>query len=231
MIRKLKLSGLRNAEHMQFITDACVIFDRHGNAIGELTAFRDELSILRQEEETAMAVERSNAKIKEKNEADRTRDRLHSALFNYLKSILYDDTDPRYTSAQRLMQVMKETGNPNQLAENAQSAMLTTLGNKFDACPAEVADTGAQTHIDKLMSANRLFMQLESECRDINTARSQSPVRSVGAIRKQIDPVYRKMVDAINVLITLNGEAPYTGMVADLNTLVSKYDALLNQRK
>jgi metal-dependent amidase/aminoacylase/carboxypeptidase family protein len=88
--------------------------------------------------------------------------------------------------------------------------------------------TGAQVHLDKLMEANNRFIQLEAECRGIVSARTQV---NMADIRKQSDAVYRSITDAINVFIKLNGEERYKSLVADINTLVDKYEALLAQRK
>jgi hypothetical protein len=43
--------------------------------------------------------------------------------------------------------------------------------------------------------------------------------------------VYRSITDALNVFIKLNGEESYKSLIADINTLTDKYDALLTQRK
>jgi hypothetical protein len=51
-------------------------------------------------------------------------------------------------------------------------------------------------------------------------------------VRKQVDPVYRTIVDTINGAVRLQpDEGAYKEFVAELNTLTGKYDALLAQRK
>ena len=72
----------------------------------------DELGGLVKTAEMALSVEKKNEKIRQKNEVDRYRDRLHSKLFNHLKSILYDEKDPRFDDAQQVMRVVKDVGNP-----------------------------------------------------------------------------------------------------------------------
>jgi hypothetical protein len=183
------------------------------------------------EEEKALSVERDNAKIKEKGVAERYRDKLHSKLFNSVKAILYDENDPFFDIAQRVMTVIKSVGNPRHLAENAESAMLTTLGNKLEPYRTDMETVGAQVHLDKLLEANNRFIQLETECRGIVSARSLANIPSVREVRLKIDVVYRSITDALNVFIKLNGEETYKSLIADINTLVDKYDALLAQRQ
>jgi hypothetical protein len=222
---------LRNAEHLQYVTDADKVFLKYRAENQLLAPVYNRFSVLRQEEEQAMAIERNNAKVKEKNVAEHYRDRLHSKLFNYVKSILYDEADPLYDAAQRIMHVLKETGNPTHLSENAESAMLTTLGNKLAPYRADLETIGAAPHLDKLLEANQEFMRLETECRNIASARLQAGIPSASAIRKQTDSVYRQIVDTLNVCIHLNGETACAELVADLNTLVDRYDLLISARK
>jgi hypothetical protein len=231
MIEKFQMMHLRNAEHLQFITDADRIFGKYGAEEQVLAPVYAELSRLRQKEEAAMAFELSNAKVKEKNVTEQHRDRLYSKLFNYVKLILYDETDPLLENAQRVMKVIREAGNPTRLPENAESAMLTTLGNRLEPCRADLEIIGALPHLEKLLETNRQFMQLESECRELTAAGKLAAIPSTSTVRKQTDPVYRQIVDTLNVYIQLNGDDSYKMLVADLNTLIEKYDALLAARK
>jgi hypothetical protein len=230
MINKFQINSLRNAEHLQFVTDACKLFLKH-QLEQDLTPLCTLLSGLQREEETAMAVELSNAKIREKGLAEHYRDKLHRKLFNHVKAILYDDDDPFFDAAQRVMAVIKGVGNPTRLAENAESAVLTTLGNKLAPYRADVETIGVQQHLDKLLEANRRFMQLETECRDIISERSAVNTPSMADVRKRADVAYRNIVNAFNSFAVIRGEAPYQALTADLNTLVERYDSLLAHRK
>jgi hypothetical protein len=129
------------------------------------------------------------------------------------------------------MKVIRETGNPTRLPENAESAMLTTLGNRLEPCRADLEIIGALPHLEKLLEANRQFMQLESECRELTAAGKLAAIPSTTTIRKQVDSAYRRIVDMLSVFIQLNGDANYKTLIADLNTLIEKYDALLAARK
>jgi hypothetical protein len=231
MIRKFQISQLHNAEHLQFVTDTDRTFQTYFLEADRLSPLYDEFSRLAKAEETAMAIETKNGKIKFKNEAEHYRDRLHSKLFNYVKAILYDDADPQFDAARRVMDVIKSVGNPTHLSENAETAMLTTLGNKLEPYSADLAAIGAQPHLDKLLETNRQFTQLEAECRSIASERAQAGLPSATAIRKELDPVYRKIVDALNVLIQIHNDPSGPALTADLNTLIDKYDSLIAQRK
>ncbi len=231
MINKNNSNNLRNAEHFQFNSSACDIFVKYNIDPENLGPLYIDLANYMKAEELALAIEKGNEKIRGKNEMDSYRDKLHSKLFNYVKSILYDEKDPRFDTAQRVMKVIKEVGNPTRLAENAESAMLTTLGNKLEAHRSEVEAIGAQDAVDALMEANRQFIALEKECREITTTLQTVNSPSVSAIRKQIDTVYRSIVRAINGYADLpSKKEAYKDVVAEMNTLVAKYENLLSGR-
>jgi chaperonin GroEL (HSP60 family) len=232
MISKFQMKNLRNAEHFQFISSTCDIFTKHSIDAENLGPLYDELSECRNAEEASLAAENGNEKIREKNDMDSYRDKLHSKLFNYLKSILCDEKDARFDDAQRVMKVLKETGNPTQLAENAESAVLTALGNRLATRRDELEATGAREMVDALMEANRQFIALEKECREITAAGQLNRQPSMSAARKQTDPVYRSIVNAINGYAgILSKKDVYKELVAEMNTLVEKYDNLLAGRK
>ena len=115
----------------------------------------------------------------------------------HLKSILYDEKDPRFDDAQQVMRVVKDVGNPTRLAENAESAMLTALGNRLEPYRNSLEAIGAQPMVDALLEAKRQFIALEIECREIIASQQLNKVPSMGTVRKQIDPIYRAMVSAI----------------------------------
>ena len=233
MIPKFQMTNLRNAEHYQFISSACELFARFGVDSENLGALYDALAALLQTAEEALAIEKKNEKVREKNAMDRYRDRLHSKLFNYLKSILYDEKDERFDDAQVVMRVVKDAGNPTRLAENAESAMLTTLGNKLEPYRNRLEAINAQIIVDDLLAANRQFIVLEQECREILAARKAGATPpSMSAVRKQIDPLYRLIINAINGYFGIpSKKETCSELVTEMTVLVEKYDALIMARK
>ena len=144
MINKFKIRDLRNAEYFQFVSSAYEIFVRYGVDRPNLDPLYEEARECLSDAELALAAEKKNAKVREKNEMDSRRDNLHSKLFNYVKFITYDDKDARFDDAQTVMRVLKEVGNPTRLAENAESAMLTSLGNRLEPYRKQMEAIGAQ---------------------------------------------------------------------------------------
>ena len=232
MINKFAIQNLRNAVHYQFISSTCGIFAKFDIDRENLGVFYDALGEHLKAAEVALSIEKKNEKVREKNEMDRYRDRLHSKFFNHLKSILYDEKDIRFDDAQQVMRVVKDVGNPTRLAENAESAMLTALGNRLEPYRNRLEAIGAQPMVDALLEANRQFIALEIECREITAEQQLNKAPSMATVRKQADPVYRAIVSVINGYAGIPSKKEvYRELVTEMNVLVAKYDALLMGRK
>ena len=233
MINKYAFINLRNSEYFQFMVSVRDILSKHGIVIESFGCLYDMLGENLTVAEAALAAEKRNDRVRQKNEADRYRDRLHRKLFNYLKSILYDERDQRFDDAQEIMRVVREAGNPTRLPENAQSAMMTALGNKLEPLSERLENIGAKTTVDEMMEANRQFIALETEYRQMIAAQQlDGTPASMAAARKLIDPIYRSIVAAINGYANVPSKRDECReLVTELNVLVARYDALLSARK
>ena len=233
MVQKFLIYNLRNPEYYQFVSSSFNIFGKYAVVHDSLRSLHEELEQQLTNAEAAILTERGHELVRQKNEMDRRRDRLHSKLFNYLKSILYDDQDVRFDDAQVIMRVVKEVGNPNNLAENAQSALLIALGNKLEPLHEPLRAIEADPIVDDLMEANRQFIELEKECRLMFAQKKLGTTPpSMSAVRKQTDPIYRAIVNAINANYAIpSKKEEYKNLVAEMNVLVKKYDDLLAARK
>jgi hypothetical protein len=210
----------------------CEIFDKYKVDLANLGALYDELRECVRDEETVLAVEKNNVKVREKNDADRFRDRLHSKLFNYVKSITYDETDPRFDDAQEVMRVLKAVGNPTRLAENVESGVIITLGNRLEPLKSRMEAINALPMLEALLEANNRFIALEMECREFTAAQKFNKGPSMGEIRKRADSVYRTIINVIDGYSQLATKRDEVGeMITEINVLVAKYDNLLMARK
>jgi len=233
MIDIFSFRNLRNAEYYQFMVSVFNLFTKCDLIRVIFEYLYESMGANLQAAEAALAAERKNEKVREKNEADRYRDRLHSKLFNSLKAILYDERDPRYDDAQTVMRIVKEAGNPTRLSENAQSAMMTTLGNRLEPYRKQLEAIGAQQTVDEMLEANRRFITVETELRETLAAQklSDTPL-SMSAVRKQIDPAYSTIIAGINVFTGIpSKKEECKELIAEMNVLIARYDALLSARK
>jgi hypothetical protein len=233
VIRKFPFKNLRNPEHLQFMRSSRDVFGKHtvvNEDFGSLfMEFKEKITM----EDNSMYTERNNDKVREKNDADDYRDSLHSKLFYHVKSITFDKKDPRLEDAQAVLKVLKETGNPSHLSENAESAMLTTLCRRLLPLATQLKNISALDILDMLFQANENFIKIEKEYRDLLAEqKSDASYMSMSAARRQTDPVYRAMINAINGYAGVPAKKETCReLIIEMNVLVARYDAVLTARK
>lgn len=230
MVRNTKTSNFRNAEHLQFMDENCTLLKQHDPANLEINDLYEDLVSLKNEEQAIMAIERGNALTESVSYMERYRDRLHGGLYCYVKSFLYDEEEAeQYDAARRIMRIIQQVGNPTKLSESAETSMLNTLEEQLKPYTADLELIGAMPRLNKLMAANRRYVELFAERRDNNLER---PTGGMKNIRLKIDPVYKSIVSAINNFASRKAFAEkYAGIVKGMDKLAAEYNRLLNSRK
>ena len=232
MINTFGLTNLRNAEHYKFISSVCAIFEKYGVEHETIAMLLEQMATYVADAEAAMTFEMQNEKVREKNELCIYRDKLHSKLFNYLKSILYDEFDERFDNAQTIMKIVKDMGNPARMPENVESVMLTTLGTKLEPFAEQIDAIGAKRLVDDLMNANKRFIEIERQTRETAAQLKAAKPTSIGELRKKADPIYRALTGIINGYVNIpDNKDTWKNIIDEMNVLVAKYDHLLVTRK
>ncbi|MDR2887980.1 MAG: DUF6261 family protein [Bacteroidales bacterium] len=232
MIEKFRFTNLRNAEYSQYMNSASKIFAQHSFVVEIFGSLLDMFNAKLKTAEAALLAERKSLKVQQKNEADSYRDCLHSKLFDYMKSVLHDVRDWRYANAVEIMNVIKRAGNPRSLPENAESAMLAALCADLEPLREKLEYINAHTFVDELRAANQRFIAIEEEYRQMLAGQElDAQHMSMSALRRQITPLYRAIVNAINGYAGVpDKKEQCTALTAEMNVLVARYEALLNTR-
>jgi regulator of replication initiation timing len=218
---------MRVAEYVHYVTSSYNIFTKYDTLREDVGCLLDDMGGLLEVVDNAMIAERRSEKVREKNDADRFRDRMHSRVFNYLRFILSDERDPRFDDAHEVMKVMQEAGNPTQLAENVQSVMMVALGNRLLALTPQLVAIDAKELVYEMIDANNQFIAIEKELREMLAAQKLDPTpMSVTAARRLIDPVFRDIFNAINAFVKIpTKHNAYIELVAEMNVLTARVAA------
>jgi hypothetical protein len=230
MVEKIKLSHLRNAEHLQFLIDFLSILLKYNPDQLELRDLYDRLLALQQEEEQAIAVESGNAISEIIARLEHDRDRLHGSLYCYVKSFLYDEEEAaEFEAAQRIMRIIQQVGNPVQLAAAAETAMLISLGEQLKPYAADLDLIGATRRLNKLMNVNSRYVETVARRREENAVRPSGNVREV---RQKADPAYRMITDVLDLSSQRDRtKDTYKPIIDEINVLIAEYTRMLNNRK
>jgi hypothetical protein len=111
--------------------------------------------------------------------------------------------------------------------------MMRTLCTRLQPLTEQLHAAGVQTIVEEMLEANRMFEAVEEEHREIIAAQKLDDTpASMTALRRQIDPIYRSIVaviDAYSGIPSVRDE--YRELVAEVNVLAARYDALLAARR
>jgi hypothetical protein len=233
MIDTILFRTLHNPEYLQYMTALRDILVKYGVVEDSFACLYDQLVENVKTGENALIFERRNVKVAEKNEFDRVRDLHHSRFYSMLKFILMDENDERYEVAQAAMRIVREAGNPRNLPENAQSAVMTALGRNLEHLRERLHETGLQTLVDTMMEANADFIRAEKELRTMKFEQGMDETpRSMTALRRQNDPIYRAIIAVINAYSNVPSKRESCiELIAEINVLVARYNALLLTRR
>ena len=66
---------------------------------------------------------------------------------------------------------------------------------------------------------------------DRRAEEAQKPLRSAGKIIEEIKAPYNAIIDKINALVVVNGEADYKDFVTKANVLISEYRKVVKMRR
>jgi len=82
--------------------------------------------------------------------------------------------------------------------------------------------------VNELERRNDAFVALQASRNSEEANRSELRMKKV---RLEVDPAYRKIVERINALIIVNGEAPYAEFVKEVNARIGRAQDVIAQRK
>lgn len=160
--------------------------------------------------------------------ADVARDSSWRGGNNYLKAMTAHPDEAIRTTAEEVKSLFDKYGDPTSLSQTAESGVLHNLiqdlkaldGSKLTALAFNPWLTDLETSEEAFLSAVKVRTEEEA-------------ARVVGIVKQSrlaADEAYRKLVETVNALATINGEMPYATFTDHLNVLVAQQKAVLKSR-
>jgi hypothetical protein len=228
-IKDFSLVRLRNEEHFQFFTsfrDLVLVFTALGLNIELLfnlflAAYANEL--------TSLNLIRKNSISDDLVEADDERDNVFRGLCDAIKSALNHFNVDIRTAARHLQVVLDTYGNLAIKPYEAETGGLNSLINDFSTTYAgDIARAGLNEWITELQTKNKAFDDLKN---NRYTAEAAKTILRMKQERVKTDVIYRQIVERIDALIIVEGEARYAGFVNELNKRIEGYDNTISIRR
>jgi len=225
---KIDLPKLRNDEHFQFNTefrDAILRFGADTLKIG--VQFEPWLLLYAQEDESLKKIMKS-AITAEIQEADQRRDQLFGGMVDASKAALRHFRPEVQQAARRIKIVLDTYGNLARKPLNEQTSgvynILQDLNGRY---AADASTTGLKEWMDELQAANEAFDRLMKDRYEESALKTDLVLKQV---RQQADEQYRLIIERINALVTVEGDANYAEFIRYLNIIIAKYTTIVAQR-
>jgi hypothetical protein len=228
-IYAIKLKDLVNESHFAFHKGVQTKVEKYTAAtLGIETLFASYLTQL-QREDTALEVIRKSGLTATIEEADHKRDNLFRGLSLAIQSACLHYDAAKQQAGLALQVVMDHYGNVAQKMRDAETGAIMNLASELkDNHAAELIALSLNAWVDELETANEEFKDLR-ESRDAEGGAKTS--LRMAEERPATDDIYRAMVERINALMIVNGEATYGAFVNELNVQIEHYKQIIAQRK
>jgi hypothetical protein len=228
-IQKISLNNMRNAEHFQFHTEFCVLMRKHeAGALKVEQQFDAYLPLYADADEVLKKILKSAITEKIQN-ADKQRDSIFRGMVDTNKAALKHFNPQVQEAAKRLKIVFDTYGNLAQKPLNEQTAgVYNLLQDPNGKYLAEMNEAGIAKWAEELAACNEIVAGLKRDRYDEVAARSDIVLKQA---RVKVDDAYRTITERINALVIVEGAAEYSKFIETLNTIISKYAAIMAQRK
>jgi hypothetical protein len=228
-IETFKFSNLRNEEHYQFHSEVKQLIERFTPEALKVTDKYAPYPGLYDNEGEALNLICKSEITQQLVDADLTRDLTFQGFCTTVRGALNHYDTAIKDAAQRLDMLLEHYGNVHDKSYDEESASIVSLVSDLrKTYTQDLATAGLTGWVDKLMADNHAFVTLLSGRYAEDANRTRLRMKSV---RVEMDAVYREVVDHINALITIEGEAGYSDFVNEINSRIEKTKLNLAQRR
>ncbi len=229
-IENSNLSALHNEEHFQFHTQFTNLVREHTAEILKISE-PFENSYLpcyqRENESIKLILKSSFTEILQK--MDEERDRVALGLVQVIKAHINHPEPEVVKAAKRLKIVVDAYGKMYEKSYNKETAAIYNLVQDLTgAYSADATMLNLDNWIAGLDNCNQQFEGLEKERYLELMERTDLRMET---IREEIDPIYQMIVERINALIIIEGEAAYARFVEEHNLHIEHYKTIIAQRR
>ena len=229
-IKRVDFSKFRNNEHFQCQTEFKTLVEEFNPATLKLNPLFSEtyLPLYVAEDEAILKITK-NSFTDERGDADRQRDQTFRGLVDTVNAGLNHFDAEVKEAAQKLKIVFNAFGNVAQLPLNEETSAIYNLAQELTEKHADnIAKLGIAPWMNKLQADNQAYEALVTGGYEEEATKTELKAKTT---RTEIDKVVRQIIERIEALIVVEGEANYGEFVRRLNLQFDKYANTLAQRQ
>ena len=227
-IENIHLYNMRNDEHFQFQTEFRALVYKYDAAKLNIAAQFQTYLPLFDREDTALKKIMKSAVTAEIQAADKERDTIFRGMTDAQKAALKHFNPQIQAAAKRLQPVFDTYGNLAKKPLNEETSGIYNFLQELNGTYA--ADTkmaGIDLWAAELGRLNNAFSVLMRGRFDETALRTDIVLKEA---RREVDNTYRTIVERINALVIVEGEAAYIEFIRTLNAVIAKYATIMAQR-
>lgn len=161
--------------------------------------------------------------------ADEARDRSWRGIYGYVGAMREYPDAATAGYAEEVRALFDKYGNPTKLAQTEESGVLHNLLQDLSALESEKRTALAlDIWITDLQTKEEAFLAAAAVRTEETAARQTGIVKDT---RTTTDAAYRSLVDTVNALAMLNGEADYATFIDHVNAIIDRQKVILKARQ
>ena len=229
-IKRINFHLFRNNEHFQCQTEfKALVEEFNPDTLKINPLFSDSYLPLYVAEDEAIIKVIKNTFTDKRSNADSLRDQTFSGLVDTVNAGL-KHFDLEVKEAARVLKIVLNTfGNVAKLPLNEEtSAIYNLIQELTEKHSTNVDKLGIAPWVNKLQADNQAYEALVKGGYEEDAAKTELKVKET---RAEVDKVVRQIIERIEALIVVEGEANYSEFVRRLNIQFERYANTLAQRQ
>ena len=220
-IEAIKLKDMKSGSHFLFITDTVGLATADAKVKTKVTAELTALQTALKAEDDALALSKANLLSGEIKTLDTERDKHYKALRKAIKFFLSHPDAEQVKAAARLERLLKDYNIDPKMQLDRETGLLLNLISDLETKSAADVTALALTPVVQAMK------QANDKLREVTRARANDrAVQIVGQLKQAqhaSDEAYRTLVQKVNALAVVEGEADYADFISKMNEQVKHY--------
>ena len=179
--------------------------------------------------DAALKASATNPATASATDADVERDQSWRGINAYVKAMCSHPTDDVASAATEAKSLFDKYGDPTSLAQTEESGVLHNLLQDLEAFDsAKRTSLALDVWIADLKTKEDAFLAAAARRTEADAARQVGIVKET---RTAAESAYRSLVDTVNALAMINGDAEYATFIEHVNAVVERQKGILKARK
>lgn len=178
--------------------------------------------------DAALKASATNPATASATDADVERDQSWRAANAYVKAMCSHPTADIANAASEAKSLFDKYGDPTSLAQTEESGVLHNLLQDLEAFDsAKRTSLALDVWITDLQEKEDAFLAAAAQRTEADAARQVGIVKET---RTASDAAYRSLVDTVNALAMINGDAEYATFIDHVNAVIDRQKSILKAR-